>query len=241
MRAAITLLIGVLPAIADVCAPADIQGAYGFQLSGISAIAGKPAPVGSIGRLVFDADGKVAGTSSVNFNGLFLGNPVTGTYQAQTDCTVTWKLQDDSGGWQNFAGKATPGGARIDFHQADAGAGARGTMVRLSPACTDAAFSGTYSMTMSGVSTPLARGLGQSADTANTRVQADGGGQLMLVWSDTQTSGTYKVDDECFVNLEFGLPGGSPAQLRGILVDSGNLVLAVHSDPQVVGTARLRR
>ncbi len=241
MRTAILLMVWVIPSIADVCAPADIQGAYGFQLSGISAIAGKPAPVGSVGRLVFQAGGKIEGTSSVNFNGLFLGNPVTGTYQAQTDCTITWKLQDDSGGWQDFAGKATPGGARIEFHQADPGAGASGTMVKLSPVCADAAFSGTYAMTFSGVPTPLARGLQQSADTSNTRVQADGAGQLMLVWSDTQTAGTYKVDDDCFVRLEFALPGGAPVQLRGILVDSGNLVLAVHTDPQVVGTARLRR
>jgi hypothetical protein len=241
MRAAIYLLLLAVPAFADICAPQDVQAVYGFQLSGTSTISGRPVPVASTGRLAFDAAGKVSGYSSVNFNGLFLGNPVTGTYQIQTDCSMSWKLQDDSGGWQSFAGKARPGGGQVEFHQSDPGSGARGNMLKVAPACTAAAFSGTYDMVITGEATPLSRDRVNTADSANSRVLADGAGGLMLVWPNTQTSGTYQVDGDCVVELEFSPPAGDPVKLRGVLVDSGNQVLAVHTDPQVVGTARLHR
>src|SRR3954464_3829082 len=119
----VILLMSASPILADGCAPTDVQTVYGFQLAGTSTISGKPTPVAAIGRLTFDADGKVSGYSSVNFNGLFLGNPVIGTYEMNTDCGMTWKMQDTSGGWQSFAGKVKPGGGQIQFHQTDAGAG----------------------------------------------------------------------------------------------------------------------
>ena len=73
---------------ADVCNPRDFQGPYGFQLTGETTVSGDPQPAASLGRLVFDGDGGVSGTSSVKFAGLLLGNPVTGTYEARTDCGV---------------------------------------------------------------------------------------------------------------------------------------------------------
>src|SRR5271155_586859 len=90
---------------ADVCDPAKLEGAYGFELSGQTNISGESKPVVSVGRLVFDGQGVVSGYSSINFSGFFLGNPVTGKYEAHTDCTITWTLQDDSGAFQNFDGK----------------------------------------------------------------------------------------------------------------------------------------
>src|SRR5882724_3045809 len=90
------LLIGPTHA-ADVCAARDLQGPYAFQLSGISTISGSPAPVAGLARLEFDGKSEVSGYSSVNFNGLLLGNPVTGTYEVSSDCKLAWSLQDDSG------------------------------------------------------------------------------------------------------------------------------------------------
>src|ERR1700682_568574 len=126
--ASLLLALSVFGYGAEVCAKTDILGAYGFQLTGTTTISGVPTPIASIGRVVLDNDGKISGYSSVNFNGFFLGNPITGTYEINTDCNITWSLQDDSGAWQHFAGKVMQGGARVDFHQADPGTGGRGVM-----------------------------------------------------------------------------------------------------------------
>ncbi len=98
------LLPGMAAHAADVCDPAKLAGPYAFQLSGPTTISGTPKPTASLGRIVFDGSSGVSGTASATFSGLLLGNPVTGTYEAKSDCSVTWKLQDDSGAFQNFSG-----------------------------------------------------------------------------------------------------------------------------------------
>src|SRR5438874_6432749 len=117
MRVILLVIVCCTAISAQVCGKNDVSASYGFQMEGTSEISGAAQPMASIGRLVFDGMGGLSGLASVNFNGLFLGNPVTGTYEAQEDCTVSWSLQDDSGAFQRFKGKAAPGGNRIEFRQ----------------------------------------------------------------------------------------------------------------------------
>src|SRR5690242_12378845 len=98
------LAIGSGAYAADVCNPAKLFGPYAFQLSGTTTISGTSKPTASLGRIVFAGDGKLTGTSSATFAGFLLGNPVTGTYEAKSDCTISWQLQDDSGAYQHFSG-----------------------------------------------------------------------------------------------------------------------------------------
>jgi hypothetical protein len=88
---------------ADVCNPEDLPGPYLFQLTGSTDISGTPKRTASLGRIAFDGRGGLSGTASATFSGLLLGNPVTGSYEAKSDCSVIWNLQDDSGGFQNFS------------------------------------------------------------------------------------------------------------------------------------------
>src|SRR5580658_3284447 len=115
------LMLSCTAFAADVCNPNDFQGAYGFQLSGTSAISGEAKPIAGVGRMVLDGSGGLSGTSSVTFSGVLQGNPVTGTYEAHTDCSVSWALQDDSGAYQHFAGTMSPDGKRVQFRQTDPG------------------------------------------------------------------------------------------------------------------------
>src|SRR5215467_10435779 len=87
-------LLLAFPATAQTCKQGDFAGAYGFQLYGTAAISGQPKPVVSIGRLEFDDNGGVSGVSSTNFAGLYLGNPVTGSYEVHSDCIISWNLKD---------------------------------------------------------------------------------------------------------------------------------------------------
>jgi hypothetical protein len=235
MRASI-LIFCALPAAAAVCGLNDIEGAYGFQLSGSSTISGRPSPVGGVGRLVFEGNRRtVSGYSSVNFNGFFLGNPVTGSYQFDSDCTLTWSMQDDSGAFQHFKGTADPGGARVDYVQTDKGSGSKGTLRKVAAACTAEALQGQYRFTMSGSSTPFAGGP-PVTDSVGTTAVADGAGHLTITRGDGKETAGYTVDGDCFVQIEFGA-----TKLRGILVDGGRTVLAMQTDPQHVASATLSK
>ncbi len=103
------LLLLVLPSglaaqDAMVCDPAKLVGPYAFQLTGSTDISGTPQAAVSLGRIAFDGHGNLSGTASATFKGLLLGNPVTGSYEAKSDCSAIWKLQDDSGAFQTDPG-----------------------------------------------------------------------------------------------------------------------------------------
>jgi hypothetical protein len=206
------LLGGLLCAAASgqVCGANDLSGGYGFQLAGTTTISGTPTPMAAIGRLVFETEGRISGTSSVNFNRLFHGNPVTGTYNFQANWAIAFELQDDSGAWQHFRGELTPGGARGEFHQTDLGTGGHGVLRKLPDSCSAATLNGKYSVRL---------------DSQRTVTVADGNGKLSWSSGDVSNSGSYEVDSDCFVQLNFG------GSWRGILVDAGKTLLAVQTDP----------
>ncbi len=229
-------------ALAQVCNPADIQGGYGFQLSGKTTISGKETPTAAVGRLEFDGRGKITGIASVNFNGYFLGNPVTGAYEAKDDCTITWSLQDDSGAYQHFMGSAAIDGRRMEFRQTDPGVNVRGVLDRMPDSCSAATFQGRFAVTLTGDATPFA-GEGMAHVSATGQADADGTGNLDLTWGKATGRGSYQVDSDCVVVLELPTPGADGesrefVKLRGVLVNSGREVLAVQTDPERVAGAR---
>jgi hypothetical protein len=231
MRLLLLAVLWALPLSAQVCGPNDFSGPYGFQFSGRATISGSAAPMAAIGRLTFDGAGTISGRSSVNFNGFFLGNPVTGTYELKPDCTLTWSLQNDSGGWQHFRGTLRPGGNSADFHQIDPGAEGRGVLMRSADGCSAASLRGRYRFAMHGVSTPLGDKPAGERVTQETVTAADGNGNLSWNGDGATNSGAYQVDSDCFVELDFGV------KLRGIIVDGGRTVLAVQTDPEQVAAA----
>jgi hypothetical protein len=154
----LVLLTGLAAQAADVCNPADLVGPYAFQLTGSTDISGTPQPTASLGRIAFDGRGSLSGTASATFRGLLLGNPVTGSYEAKSDCSVIWKLQDDSGGYQNFSGTLSTDGARVQFKQTDPGGAERGIMKRTSDTCSAEDLLKRYYFTVSGSTAPMQPG-----------------------------------------------------------------------------------
>src|SRR5437879_7254114 len=134
----------------DVCDPTKLVGPYAFQLSGSTTISGAPKPTASLGRITFDGSSSLSGTASATFSGVLLGNPVTGTYEAKSDCSVTWKLQDDSGAFQNFSGTLSSDWSRGQFRQTDPGGAQRGVLQKTSDTCTAADLRTQYHFTLSG-------------------------------------------------------------------------------------------
>jgi len=208
---------------ADVCNPAQLIGPYAFQLSGNTTISGTPQPTVSMGRIVFDGSGKLSGTSSAMFSGLLLGNPVTGTYEAKTDCTITWQLQDDSGAFQHFSGKLTPDLTRLPFRQTDPG-GTRGLMQKTSDSCSSGDLQSSYNYSVSG--STKAMNPGETAHAVSGKGTLDSGG--------------FQVDSDCSVHFSMSVPDSDrPMTMRGFLVAGGREILAFETDPGAMVAARL--
>ncbi len=212
----------------DVCNPSDLIGPYAFQLSGSTTISGAPQPTASLGRMTFDGSGNLSGTASATFSGLLLGNPITGTYEAKSDCSVTWKLQDDSGAFQNFSGTLSPDATRAQFRQTDPGGAQHGIMEKTSDGCSTADLKQKYKFTISGSTTPM-----QPGDVPHT-VSAEG-------TIDIAENGSFQVDSDCSVHFVLPLgPGPSPMTMRGFLVNGGKEILAFQTDPGAMVAARFK-
>jgi hypothetical protein len=225
---------------ADACDPAKLEGAYGFQLSGHTTISADSKPVVSVGRLVFDGHGVLSGYSSVNFAGYFLGNPVTGAYEAHDDCTITWSLQDDSGAFQHFIGKLTPDNSSAEFHQSDPGGAQNGVLQKVAAQCSAAGLAPLYSFGIAGGTTPMNPGDVARPISAAGSVEPDAAGNLKITvpGGAPPTAGTITVDSDCFAQISMALPSGDSINLRGILVNGGKQILAMQTDAGATVTAK---
>jgi hypothetical protein len=237
----IVVLIASALHAADICSEAELQGPYGFHLSGTTTISGTPSQVVGVARIVFAGDGVLSGYSSVSFNGLLLGNPVSGTYEVKQDCSMTFSLQDDSGAFQHFHGTVKQGGERADFRQIDPGTKESGIIRRTSDACQLLDFQGEYSVSLSGATIPMETAGPARPVSSNGRIQADGAGKFTvketLDRADSTTplaaAGTYEIDSDCTVRMEL-----TPIKLRGILVMKGRELLAIQTDAGETVSAR---
>ena len=228
------LLAGAASQAADVCNPADLSGPYAFQLTGTTDISGTPKPTASLGRISFDGSGNLSGTASATFRGLLLGNPVTGSYEAKSDCSIVWQLQDDSGAFQHFSGKLSTDGTRVEFKQTDPGGAQNGIMQKTSDACSAADLRKKYDYTVSGSIRAMQPGeLGRTVSANGTL--------------DIAQNGSFQVESDCSVRFVWALQsqGGqgaapSPMNMRGFLVNGGKEILAFQTDPGAMVAARLR-
>lgn len=221
-----SLLPTAIAAAADYCNPVNLVGPYAFQLSGSTKISGEEKPTASLGRIVFDGRGGLSGTASATFSGFLLGNPITGTYEAKQDCSVTWKLQDTSGAFQNFAGTLSADGARIQFRQSDPGGAQRGIMQKTSDTCSAATLLKKYEYTVSGSTTSMRAG-----DVAHS---VTGKGTL-----DVAENGSFRVESDCSVRFSLTLPApDGTLTMRGFLVNGGLEILAFQTDPGAMVSAR---
>jgi hypothetical protein len=213
----ILLLLLPIVASAQVCDPALFGGVYGLQLSGMTTISGNPQSATSLGRLVFDGHGNITGNSSTMFAGYLQGNPVKGTYELGTDCTLKWKLQDDSGVWQTFSGRLSSDLASGRIQQVGLGAPYGGTLVRAADQCSSQDLRKRYSYRVSG-----------SVAAAGT--------------VDIDRNGTFSIDADCTVTFDLLLSAGGERlrslHMRGLLVNAGREILAIEIDPGAMTAAQ---
>jgi hypothetical protein len=227
----------------DVCDPAIFPGPYGALLSGTTTISGELKPVAVVSRLVFDSSGKVTGTSSVNFAGLLLGNPVTGEYTLKDDCTLTWKLQDDSGNWQNFSGKVSLDVKHVTFGQTDPASPQRGTMVRTSDGCPSSDFLGRYQLRITGTTIDMSTGKAMGARSIDGTLEADGNSGLKFTpyrGSPGLDDASFQVEGECVVTIKL-VRGEETMNFRAMVGNLGKEVVGIETDPGTTVTLKAMR
>jgi hypothetical protein len=163
---------------------------------------------------------------------LLLENPVTGSYEAMSDCSVNWMLQDDSGGFQHFSGTLSTDGTRVSFKQTDAGGAQRGILNKTSDSCSTGDLLEKYNYTVSGSTTPM-----HSGEVPHTVSDM---GTLYIV-----ENGTFQVESDCAVRFVLtpqtqvgGVAEPLPMTMRGFLVDGGKEILVFQTDPGAMVSAR---
>jgi hypothetical protein len=157
---------------------------------------------------------------------------VTGSYEAKSDCSVIWKLQDDSGGFQNFSGTLSTDATSAQFKQTDPGGAQRGIMKKTSGTCSAADLLKNYYFTVSGSTTPMQPG--QVPHTVSAQ------GTL-----DIARNGGFQVESDCSVRFGLTLSARygrvaepSPMTMRGFLVNGRKEILAFQTDPGTMVSAR---
>jgi hypothetical protein len=230
---------------ADVCDPGKFAGAYGVELSGNTTISGTPTPVAVIGRLEFDDQGGVTGYMSVNFTGYLLGNPVTGKYDAHTDCSLNWSLQDDSGAFQHFSGTIKGEVPRVEFRQTDPGGAGNGVMMRTPANCTAATLKKRYIYSLAGSTTPMLAGETAHKVASSGAIDVTGAGKVTVTpdGPHAASEGTVEVDAKCIATMDLNFSTGDsdakvPMKLRGVVVDDGKEIRAIQTDPGTTVIAR---
>ena len=231
---------------AEVCDPLAFRGAYGLSLTGSTTIGASTRAVAVIGRLVLEDSENLSGLSSVSFTGLTLGNPVTGKYEAHRDCSVTWTLRDDSGGFQHFAGTMSADGGHVAFQQIDPGGAEDGILLRSMDGCSESSLSGRFKLTASGRNVDVNTAVDSGGLSFSGLLIADGTGNLSFASGPDEppvTAGTYDVLDNCFVELVLQLTSDEhePAAIhfRAILVENGREALGIQTDPGRIVAMRL--
>lgn len=231
---------------AAVCDPEVFHGAYGLSLTGNTTIGGTTRPVAVVGRLVLDDSENLSGISSASFTGLIFGNRVTGKYEAQRDCSVTWTLQDDSGNLQHFAGTMSADGRHVAFRQTDPGGAENGNLLRTMEGCSESSLAGKFKLTVSGRTVDVNTAVDSGRVSFWGLLGADGSGNLSLASGPDEpavVAGTYDVLDDCFVELVLQLPPGehetAALHFRAILVENGREVLGIQTDPGTIVALRL--
>jgi hypothetical protein len=231
---------------AAVCDPKAFHGAYGMSLTGATTIGGPTRPVAVLGRLVVEDSGNLSGISSTSFTGLILGNPVTGRYEAHTDCSVTWAFQDSPGNAQHFAGTMSSDGGHVAFRQTDPGGAANGTLLRTVNWCSASSLAGTFKFKASGRTVDVPSGVDSGPVSLQGVLIADGAGTLSLNSGPGQpvvAAGSYEVQGDCFVSLVVEMPAGekktTTMHFRAVLDGDGHEVVGIQTDPGTVVAVRL--
>ena len=107
------------------CRDADLRDNWVIQASGSNIITS--GSFAQVGKLRFDGEGSVTGTTGSSLNGVIVRHNVSGTYSVREDCTLSLSLTDENGVVSHIVGAFIDDGSQFDFIYSDEGVVIPGT------------------------------------------------------------------------------------------------------------------
>ena len=240
----------------DHCGNEDFQGTYGILGSGSVTVPGYPitGPFGRAGRVEADGKGNVAFSTTASYNGFIFDEPIAGTYQVFPDCRIEFKLPPFApvGLPATFEGVVADNKREVQFMIVEPlGQTIHATIRRQGQQhCSAQNLSGGYALDLSGtfdlVAGQTALPLqfvrtgqwvadGRGLFTARTFVNYNG---FQIMPEDI--AGTYAVETNCVVTLQYQDASGQAHQWKGALTDNGKGAYLIVNEPgsAIIGTLK---
>jgi hypothetical protein len=101
------------------CRNADLRDNWVIQASGDNITTG--GSFSQVGKLRFNGEGSVAGTTGSSLNGVIVRHTVSGTYSVREDCTLSISLTDENGVATHIFGTFFGDGSEFTFIDSDEG------------------------------------------------------------------------------------------------------------------------
>jgi hypothetical protein len=243
------------------CSTPDYNGSYAFITSGAfvqlpPAAAALAGPFAQAGTFTSDALGNVTIVSTASYNGIVLPANVPGTYVINPDCTIVFSLTlpPPLSLPTTFSGVLTNNNRAMSLTIATPpGTVVLGTHVKQDMRfCGTGSFAGAYGVEMGGgiAGTTPKSGVFRRVG----RLVSDGAGNFTAVTSanyngqsvEEDFSGTYAVNGECAITLNFPVGTGASATtttVGGFLAGHGDvaMVMVTTSGWAVSGTLKAQQ
>jgi hypothetical protein len=101
------------------CGDADLQDSWVMQTSGSNVTTGARSV--QLGRLRFDGVGNITGEVGTNINGVKSDYTLSGTYNVDSDCTLSMSLTDENGIVSHVFGVFFDDASQFEFIYSDDG------------------------------------------------------------------------------------------------------------------------
>ena len=224
------------------CTNKSLQGAFGFGDSGTDLTLN--VPVGMSGRLTADGSGHLAGTVLRSIGGNLAESTFSGSYRVAADCTAAASLTLADHSTMSLRFVLQNGGHELSILRTDQGIIEVGNGVRQlkSPhgdvSCNDTSLEGAIGFGDSGTNLNLGGLISMSGvfvSDGKGKFQGSAVQSVTGLLFERQFDGTYAVNADCTGSAVFNLlPDNIKFDLRFVLVDDGNQLFIMGSDPGVV-------
>ncbi|MGA8153141.1 MAG: hypothetical protein WB952_19475 [Terriglobales bacterium] len=226
------------------CSNSSVSGTYGFVASGTTRKNQPTATVGQLTVIPGTPDGTLSGTETLDVNGIVTTSPITGTYSIAASCAGTATINAPGITTAHFRFEVVSGGHRIETVQTDKGAIVFGyAMAQGNATCTNQGIGTKYGFQNSG---PVV-GFGPIAFVGRLRFDGSGGvrgdesgSQAGSIVKGVPLSGSYAVNSDCTGSAVLTPEGTAATNFNFVVVDNGNTLLAIETDPMTVVTGVLR-
>jgi len=222
------------------CTQDDLEGAYGYVVTGPLVGVG---PLASVGLATFDGEGGLRAKDTVSTNGTIVRRTGSGSYVVNGNCTGSAKIGDDFGEFMfDFMIIPDSGGREFSFIVTNHGTVQSGVALKTGDdECSDASLKGTYRVLGAGTNIGVAL-----IGAVGFRV-LDGAGNLTQAEDTFSSNGTishrigrsatYSVKVDCTVTevFEDGLT------FDGVIVAGGREAFFVRTNPGTAITALYKK